>query len=124
MPSQPPTFRTTRQAAQAEASAREFDRRRLAETQTKRLYSTARWRARREACRASAKGLCQACRREGRVVEGNTADHKDPHRGDPGKFWNGELEWLCAPCHSSAKQREENEARGGRGVKNPEGDRR
>lgn len=112
MPTKPPAFKTSRQAAQAAASAREYDRRRLAEIQTKRLYSTARWRARREDCRARAKGLCQECLRQGRVVEGNTADHMDPHRGDPWKFWNGELEWLCTPCHSSAKQREERQARG------------
>ncbi len=124
MPSQPPTFKTTRQAAQAAAAARDYDRRRLAETQTKRLYSTARWRARREACRAEAKGLCQECLRQGRVVEGNTADHKIPHRGDLWQFWNGKLEWLCSPCHSSAKQREENQARGVGGVKNPGDDRR
>lgn len=35
-------------------------------------------------------------------------DHKIPHKGDPGKFWNRN-NWaaLCTSCHSSAKQRQE-----------------
>lgn len=108
----------------AAASAKAYDQRRLAESQTKRLYSTARWRVRREDCRAKAKGLCEECARHGRVREGNVADHKDPHRGDPWAFWNGKLQWLCTPCHSSAKQREERGAQGVGGVENPGDDRR
>lgn len=37
------------------------------------------------------------------------ADHVEPHRGDPLKFWYGDLQSLCDECHSSAKQREEAE---------------
>lgn len=45
-------------------------------------------------------------------VEPNTsklvADHRRPHRGDPVLFWDARNLWtLCAPCHSSLKQREE-----------------
>jgi 5-methylcytosine-specific restriction endonuclease McrA len=31
-------------------------------------------------------------------------DHVIPHRGDPTLFWQGELQTLCATCHSSTKQ--------------------
>jgi 5-methylcytosine-specific restriction endonuclease McrA len=46
------------------------------------------------------------------MVEGNTsklvADHKKPHRGNEHLFWDDtNLTTLCASCHSSAKQREE-----------------
>lgn len=35
------------------------------------------------------------------------ADHVVPHRGDVAAFWAGELQSLCTPCHSQAKQAEE-----------------
>ncbi|WP_433588228.1 HNH endonuclease [Pseudomonas koreensis] len=52
--------------------------------------------------------LCVYCEREGRVTAANTVDHKIPHRGDMVLFWD-RTNWmsLCAPCHSSKKQREE-----------------
>lgn len=37
----------------------------------------------------------------------DTADHVVSHRGDPDLFWYGELQPLCASCHSRLKQREE-----------------
>jgi 5-methylcytosine-specific restriction endonuclease McrA len=48
------------------------------------------------------------CEAEGRTTSANTADHVIPHRGDQVKFWFGELQSLCARCHSMQKQREEN----------------
>jgi hypothetical protein len=33
------------------------------------------------------------------------ADHVQPHRGDRNKFWFGELQSLCAGCHSGDKKR-------------------
>lgn len=35
-------------------------------------------------------------------------DHKTPHKGDKGLFWDRD-NWqpLCAPCHNSAKQKAE-----------------
>ncbi|WP_461455790.1 hypothetical protein [Parasphingorhabdus sp.] len=45
--------------------------------------------------------------RDGSIVPANVADHRDPHREDWHKFWFGELDSLCAPCHSSDKQRAE-----------------
>lgn len=41
------------------------------------------------------------------VTEADTADHIKPHRGDYDLFWFGELQSLCASCHSRHKQREE-----------------
>jgi hypothetical protein len=45
------------------------------------------------------------CLAEGRVVDVRIADHIEPHRGDPIKFWNGKLQSLCARCHESRKKR-------------------
>lgn len=52
--------------------------------------------------------LCVYCERDGRVTAATVVDHIEPHRGDMVKFWD-EANWaaLCAPCHSSTKQREE-----------------
>ena len=47
--------------------------------------------------------VCKMC--------GDTAtlvDHIKPHRGDMALFWNhNNWQALCAPCHNSAKQRQE-----------------
>ena len=38
-------------------------------------------------------------------------DHKTPHRGDQGLFWDrNNWQPLCTPCHSGAKQRQERRA--------------
>ncbi|MDH0745743.1 HNH endonuclease [Pseudomonas sp. GD03842] len=58
--------------------------------------------------------LCAYCEREGRVTEATVVDHIKAHRGDMALFWN-RSNWmsLCATCHSSVKQREENAQRRG-----------
>lgn len=43
----------------------------------------------------------------GEVVAANTANHREPHRGDWNKFAFGPLESLCEHCHNSDVQREE-----------------
>jgi 5-methylcytosine-specific restriction protein A len=43
----------------------------------------------------------------GKTRAANRADHVEPHREDPLKFWHGELQSLCAECHDREKQREE-----------------
>lgn len=55
--------------------------------------------------------LCVYCQREGRVTAATVVDHIVPHRGDQQLFWD-ENNWnaLCASCHSSVKQKEENAA--------------
>lgn len=42
------------------------------------------------------------------VVAATVVDHIIPHRGDETLFWDPiNHQALCAPCHNSAKQREE-----------------
>lgn len=56
--------------------------------------------------------LCVYCERSGRVTAATVVDHSIPHRGDMVIFWD-RSKWvsLCTNCHSSVKQREENEDR-------------
>lgn len=54
--------------------------------------------------------LCVYCERDGRVTEATVVDHIEPHKGNQTLFWKTENhQSLCAPCHSSVKQREENQ---------------
>lgn len=55
--------------------------------------------------------LCVYCQRDGRVTAASVVDHSVPHRGDMEVFWDQSL-WvsLCVHCHSSVKQKEENQA--------------
>lgn len=69
-------------------------------------YKLARWRRRREAL-FDEQPLCVMCLRREEIVEATVADHVIPHRGDHDLFWRGELQPLCASCHSMHKQREE-----------------
>jgi 5-methylcytosine-specific restriction endonuclease McrA len=71
-------------------------------------YKTARWQALRWQVLLRDLFTCQMCGR----LEGDTsklvADHRKPHRGIEALFWDIANLWtLCAPCHSSTKQREE-----------------
>ena len=47
------------------------------------------------------------CQQIGKLTPASVADHVVPHRGDPGLFMEGELQSLCAACHSRHKQSEE-----------------
>ena len=51
---------------------------------------------------------CKFCLSMGRIVAATVVDHIVPHKGDLLLFWDSS-NWqaLCAPCHSSIKQREE-----------------
>lgn len=69
-------------------------------------YKLAAWEARRQALFAE-QPLCVMCLALEDVTVATTADHVIPHRGDPDLFWYGELQPLCAACHSRHKQREE-----------------
>ncbi len=70
------------------------------------MHGTANWQKRRAAQLAS-EPLCRKCKANGLVVSATVADHIEPHRGDPEKFWTGELQSLCDHCHNSLKQKEE-----------------
>lgn len=89
---------------------RRYDRER-SQHEWRHWYWTARWRNKAKAQLAT-EPLCAICLRHGRITAATVADHVEPHRGDPVKFWEGKLQSLCdqAPyrCHSSVKQREEN----------------
>jgi hypothetical protein len=39
-----------------------------------------------------------------KITPATIADHIEPHRGDPQKFWFGALKSLCEPHHKGAKQ--------------------
>lgn len=56
--------------------------------------------------------LCVYCQNLGRVTAATVVDHSEPHRGNPEIFWD-QTRWvsLCTHCHSSVKQKEENESR-------------
>ncbi len=78
---------------------RAADKRRREAHPWRKWYSLQRWFRRRP--------FCCKCAVMGKTVVATVADHKDPHRGDPLKFWYGELQSLCAECHDRAKQLEE-----------------
>jgi 5-methylcytosine-specific restriction endonuclease McrA len=90
---------------------RSLDRRRLADTETRRLHKTKRWQDLRWSVLVRDQFTCQICRR----LEGDTSklvcDHVEPHRGNVEKFWAGPFQTLCKPCHDGVKQKEEIAAR-------------
>lgn len=90
---------------------RSLDRRRLADTKTRKLHKTKRWQDLRWSILLRDQFTCQICRR----LEGDASklvcDHVEPHRGDVEKFWAGPFQTLCKPCHDSVKQKEEIAAR-------------
>lgn len=70
-------------------------------------YGLARWK-RLRAAQLMAQPLCQLCLDVECVTEATVADHVKPHRGDEMLFWDaGNLQSLCASCHSRHKQAEE-----------------
>lgn len=83
------------------------DRERKARHDTRRPNSSARGYDREWASvRAVFLKVNRFCRRCGKPA--TVVDHKVPHRGDAGLFWD-RSNWqpLCTACHSGAKQREE-----------------
>lgn len=66
-------------------------------------YGTKRWLRRRD-YQLAEHPLCAMCLRRGHVVAAEVADHIEPHRGDPQKFWFGELQSLCMQDHNRNKQ--------------------
>ena len=90
---------------------RSLDRRRLADTETRKLHKTARWEKLRWSVLQRDQFTCQICGR----LEGDTSklvcDHVEPHRGTVEKFWSGPFQTLCKPCHDGQKQKEEVAAR-------------
>lgn len=65
-------------------------------------YKTPFWRRKRK-LQLLHHPLCKACLQRGIPTIATVADHVQPHRGDFNKFLLGELQSLCASCHSSRK---------------------
>ena len=105
------TFRTARQVQQSAALQREYDQRRARESETRRLYWTARWRKLAKA-HLDQHPLCVMCEAECSVVPATVCDHVTPHRGDVDLFWSGPFQGLCKTHHDGAKQREERALKG------------
>jgi 5-methylcytosine-specific restriction endonuclease McrA len=84
--------------------------------EARRWYSWAAWRGPngRRAMQLRKEPHCEMCPEETRQPA-TVADHVQPHRGDHARFWFGDLQSLCKPCHDRTKQRQEAQAdrRGG-----------
>lgn len=98
-------------AASRQEARRQFDRQRLEDQEWRRWYGLQRWKDLRWSVLVRDRFTCQMCG----LLDGDTsqlvADHVEPHRGDPDKFWHGPLQTLCKPCHDSTKQRIERSVR-------------
>lgn len=88
-------------------------------------YNLARWKGPRgrRAQQLRAEPLCCMCLAKGIVNDGSltstgerqsdphrrflVADHVVEHKGDPDRFWNGELQTLCPDHHDITKQQQE-----------------
>jgi len=79
----------------------------------KRLYDSQRWRKLRKSFLSDQNHcMCVMCERIGRDVPATIADHREPHNGDPVKFWDiNNLQGLCAMHHSKSKQQLEKTGR-------------
>lgn len=105
MPMKPPTFRPSHLPSPAQAR-REYEQTRKVRDPWRRWFNTRRWQKLR-ADQLAREPLCAVCIKADRVTPANTAHHVIAHRGDEALFWCGELQSLCASCHSSIIQSEE-----------------
>lgn len=98
-----------------EQRRKEADTKRDQEKPWRAWYRTQRWKALR-AIRLAMDPWCVRCIAADRpLTPSDTVNHKDPHKGDPVKFWDlDNTEGVCTPCHSGEIQREERAAEDGR----------
>ena len=77
----------------------------------RRLYKTKEWKAARRSQLAE-HPLCEPCQARGLVVAATVVNHRQPHRGDEGVFFDPD-NWqsLCKPCHDSEAQSQEKSGR-------------
>jgi 5-methylcytosine-specific restriction endonuclease McrA len=66
-------------------------------------YQKQRWRNRAKH-QLRVEPLCRLCLQRGIVTAATVCDHVQPHRGGVNKFWLGELQSLCKPCHDRDKK--------------------
>lgn len=92
----------------AEGDQRGAERSRNRAAPWRAWYSTSQWQELRLATFIADGFMCRRC---GASVMGKgqaNCDHVSPHRGDRTRFFDpANLQTLCTPCHSGAKQREE-----------------
>jgi hypothetical protein len=102
VPTKPPIQRRA-DGSTREQQRKADDARRNRKHEYRSWYWTARWRQIRQN-QLTIEPLCANCLKHGRVTAATVCDHREPHRGDPDKFWNGPFQSLCdeAPwrCHS------------------------
>lgn len=72
----------------------------------RKMYKLKRWEQRRS-LQLAQEPFCRFCARRGDLTAASVADHVVEHRGNEELFWYGELQSLCAPCHSGEKQGDE-----------------
>lgn len=78
-------------------------RKRITQAQTHQhdhLYDTQRWKRRAALQMQIDKRLCRLCLAKGVWTVAEVVDHIEPHGGDLRKFYEGELQALCRPCHA------------------------
>jgi len=78
----------------------------------RRWYFTHRWHKLRAAIRERDLFTCGICCQVATGKGMAVVDHRVPHHGDEGLFWDEDNLWtLCKPCHDGVKQREDRAAR-------------
>lgn len=103
-----PAMRTLSSSLAFSNGKAETERRIMAPPTWKRWYHTKPWAKLRKAILIRDGFTCQMCHKMTAKSANLVADHKKPHRGNAELFWDINNIWtLCAPCHSSRKQREE-----------------
>lgn len=81
-----------------------FDKRTEESKEWRKLYKTAQWLKGR-AWFLRHNPLCVFCGEDGIATPATIVDHKIPHKGDKGLFYDTK-NWqpLCKPCHDGIKQ--------------------
>jgi len=69
-------------------------------------YNGSKWRKVRQLALDRDDHLCQNCLDNGRVVEGNTVDHKVPVNNGGAPYALANLQTLCERCHAKKSQGE------------------
>lgn len=96
-----------RSTSSAAASSRRSDRRSEAAKAWRRLYKDPRWKAARET-QLQKQPLCEECLQGGRRVGANTVNHRIPHKGDEGLFFDpANHQSVCKPHHDGPIQKAE-----------------
>jgi 5-methylcytosine-specific restriction endonuclease McrA len=69
------------------------------------IYASSAWEKARRVCIVKADGLCEECRKKGRVRKGREVDHIIELTDENKKDWNiaynpENLQLLCSDCHN------------------------